>query len=143
MISLEIDNLFVPDLHDDFIMNEKLKLFEFIEEDVKKAFYLGMYITKWWDSLDKNQQYLHSKELRHNGPDYISKYQEQIKFWSEKYKGEEDIDMIDLAQYLLNNIFYNDEFDKVRLALHLGMVVGTKIDLNDESDKGELGVKSV
>lgn len=141
MISLEVDNLYIPDLHDDFIMNDKLKLFEFINKDPVKAFYLGMYVVKWWSKLDKDQMYLYSKELRHNGPDYISDYQEQITFWSKKYEGEENIDMINLAEYLLNNIFYKEEFDQIRLALHLGMIVGSKIELeNDGTD--ETGIKT-
>lgn len=141
MISLEVNQLYVPDLHDDFIMNENLKLFQFIDKDPIKAFYLGMYVTKWWDKLDKDQMYLHSKELRHNGPDYIAKYQDQIEYWSKKYDGEEDIDMIKLAEFLLNNIFYQEEDDQVRLALHLGMAIGSKIELeNDGTD--ETGIKT-
>lgn len=141
MISLEVNNLYIPDLHDDFIMNKDLKLFQFINNDPVKAFYLGMYVVKWWDKLDKDQMYLHSKELRHNGPDHIAKYQEQIQYWSKKYEGEENIDMIDLAQFLINNIFYEKENDNIRVALHLGMVVGSKIE-SDDDGTDETGIKA-
>lgn len=142
MLSLTIDNLFIPDLKDDFIMNKDKKLYDFIEGDPITAFYLGMYITNWWEFLDKEQQYLHSKLLRHNGPDIVN-YQSQIAHWSKNFEpdGTKEIDMFQLAEFILNNVIFEKEEDIIKLALHLGMVVGQKIDSDGTEYNGEFGIK--
>ena len=66
VISFTVNPLFVLDLRDDFLMNNSKKLYEFIGKDPVKAFHLGVHVSKWFDLLDKKQQYLHSKLLRHN-----------------------------------------------------------------------------
>lgn len=117
-------------------MNTSKKLYDFIDKDPVKAFYLGMYIKKWFDLLDKEQQYLHSKLLRHNREE-IEPYSEQIKFWTSKasYNDGEEINMIEMSEYIFNNLIWNpdtEEIDKVKVALFLGMIIGQNANLDEE-----------
>lgn len=136
MISFIVDTLFVLDLRDDFIMNENDKLYDFIGLDPVKAFHLGIRVQKWFDLLDKKQQYLHSKLLRHN-KESIEQYSDQIKYWTNQFPSEEgQVDMIEMSEYLMDKIVWNsetEEQDKVRVALFLGMLIGqTNPDEEDE-----------
>lgn len=129
MISFAIDPRYVQDLEDDFVMNEDKTLYEFIGNDPVKAFYLGYNITKWFDYIDKKQKYLYSKQARHNKDD-LEKYQKQIEFWANKYKSPgPDIDMALLAEFIINNMFWEEEtedLDKVKLAFFFGDTIATK-----------------
>lgn len=121
MIELNADSIYILDLKDDFVMNETKDLYQFIDEDPVKAFYLGVYIKEWFDSLDQKQQYLYSKQLRHN-QDIIPNYKEQIKFWTNKFPNKE-ADASKLYEYILNNMFWNEiteELDRVKIALFFG-----------------------
>lgn len=122
MISFAVDPRFVQDLEDDFVMNEKLTLYEFIGRDPVKAFYLGLNITEWFKEIDRRQRYLYSKQARHNKDD-LEKYQKQIEFWASKFpKEEEDIDLVELAEFIINNMLWEEEteeLDKVKLAFSL------------------------
>jgi hypothetical protein len=131
MISLTNSLVYIMDLRDDFIMNDSKKLYEFIAKDVVKAFYLGMYIKLWFPILDRKQQYLHSKTLRHNTDD-LDEYLDQIKFWTHEYSKnkEDEIDAIDLSEYILNNIIWRkdtEEEDMVKIALFLGVTAGAEV----------------
>lgn len=123
MISFAVDPRFVQDLEDDFIMNEDLTLYEFIGKDPVKAFYLGLYITRWFKDIDRKQRYLYSKQARHNKDD-LEKYQKQIEFWSGKFpKDGNDIEMVELAEFIINNMFWeegSEELDRVKLAFFFG-----------------------
>ena len=129
MISFAIDSRYVQDLEDDFIMNEDRDLYKFINNDPVRAFYLGYNITKWFDYIDKKQKYLYSKQVRHNKDD-LEKYQKQIEFWANKYKSPgPDIDMSLLAEFIINNMFWEEEtedLDKVKLAFFFGDTIATK-----------------
>lgn len=128
MISLSVDSRYIADLEDDFVMNEDLTLYEFIGNDPVKAFYLGYKITKWFEYLDKSQKYLYSKEARHNR-DSLEKYQEQINFWTSKYKSSGEVDLICLSEYIINNMFYDEEtedLDRVKLAFFFGDIIASK-----------------
>jgi hypothetical protein len=127
MISFSVDSRYTQDLEDDFVMNEDLTLYEFLEKDPVKAFYLGLNIKKWSDYLDKKQKYLYSKQVRHNSDD-IQVYQDQIEFWANRFNSSdsEQINMVELAEYILNNLFYNrktETQDKVKLAFFFGNTV--------------------
>jgi hypothetical protein len=119
----EVSQIFIDDLKDDFIMNHKLNLYEFIGGDVVKAFYLGLNIREWMQFLDKEQQYLHVKLLRHN-KEGLDKYQSQIIYWINKYPKEE-AKADNILTYLLNNMMFWDREketeDMVRLALFFGI----------------------
>lgn len=120
MIDLKINNLFIPDLKDDFIMNRDLDLYEFINNNPIIAYYLGNNITEWFTLLDKEQQYLYSKQIRHC-KDNLNKYEKQIQFWTKKFaNGNEDINTVELSEYILNNIFIDNNEDFINLAFFLG-----------------------
>lgn len=135
MISFTVNPLFVLDLRDDFLMNNSKRLYEFIGKDPVKAFHLGVYITKWFDLLDRKQQYLYSKLLRHNQEE-IESYMDQLKYWTETFphsSKDDQINMIELSEYVFNNMIWNDEeTDQVKVALFLGMIVGKNSNLDDE-----------
>lgn len=135
MISFTVNPLFVLDLRDDFLMNNSKKLYEFIGKDPVKAFHLGVHVAKWFDLLDKKQQYLHSKLLRHNQEE-IEPYIDQLKHWAEAFphsSKDDQINMIELSEYVFNNMIWNDEeTDQIKVALFLGMIVGKNSNLDDE-----------
>lgn len=136
MISFSVSPIYVLDLRDDFIMNSKKKLYRFLGRDPIKAFHLGVHVVKWFELLDRNQQYLHSKSLRHLQED-VGSYLEQMKYWTDKFNSgdDEEINMMELSDYVYNNMIWNDETeeqDKVRVALFLGMIVGKNSNLDDE-----------
>ena len=110
-------------------MNEDLTLYEFIDNDPVKAFYLGYNISKWFQHLDKKQKYLYSKQVRHNKDD-LEKYQTQIEFWTNKYVSPEpETNIAMLAEYIINNMFWEEEtedLDKVKLAFFFGDIIATK-----------------
>lgn len=122
MISFAVDPRFVQDLEDDFIVNEDLTLYEFIGKDPIRAFYLGHNITKWFKDIDRNQRYLYSKQARHNNDD-LKKYQNQIEYWTKKFHKEGEISMAELAEFIINNMFWEEkteELDRVKLAFFFG-----------------------
>lgn len=135
--SFTVNNLFVLDLRDDFLMNDSKKLYDFIGKDPVKAFHLGIHVSKWFELLDKKQQYLHSKLLRHNQED-VESYMEQLKHWTEVFphsSKDDQIDMIKLSEYVFNNIIWDledEDGDQVKVALFLGIIVGKNSKLEDE-----------
>ena len=135
VISFTVNPLFVLDLRDDFLMNNSKKLYEFIGRDPVKAFHLGVHVSKWFDLLDKKQQYLHSKLLRHNQEE-IESYMDQLKYWTEAFPNsskDDQINMIELSEYVFNNMIWSgEEMDKIKVALFLGMIVGKNSNLDDE-----------
>ena len=125
MISFEVDSCYILDLKDDFIVNETLTLYEFIGKDPVKAFYLGININKWFKDIDMKQQYLYSKQARHN-KDGIEKYFSQIDYWSKKFSDQEEVDITELAEYIMNNMFWDkgtEDIDKIKLAFFFGNTI--------------------
>ena len=125
MISLSIDKNYIPDLHDDFFGNYDKNLYQFINGDPIRAFYLGMYITEWFKQLSQERQLLYSKQLRHSS-DNLNEYTNQVKFWTDKFSNSEEINMIDFSEYLLNNMFWNNDYDIINMALFLGNKIENK-----------------
>lgn len=129
MIDLTVTKDFIYDLKDDFIMNDKKDLYQFIDGDLVKAFYLGINIDDWFQDLPNEKKYLYSKQIRHN-KDNLEKYQKQLEFWTNKFPSKTDkIDLVDLSEYILNNMIYEDNSDEINLAFSLGKLV------NNESGK--------
>lgn len=111
MISFTVNPLFVLDLRDDFLVNDSKKLYEFIGKDPVKAFHLGVHVAKWFDLLDRKQQYLHSKLLRHNQEE-IEPYMDQLKHWTEAFphsSKDDQINIIELSEYVFNNMIFSSE----------------------------------
>ena len=129
MIDLTVTKDFIYDLKDDFTMNDKKDLYQFINGDLVKAFYLGINIDDWFQDLPNEKKYLYSKQIRHN-KDKLEKYQKQLEFWTSKFPSKTDkIDLVDLSEYILNNMIYEDNSDEINLAFSLGKLV------NNESGK--------
>lgn len=123
MIDLTVTKDFIYDLKDDFTMNDKKDLYQFINGDLVKAFYLGINIDDWFQDLPSEKKYLYSKQIRHN-KDNLEKYQKQLEFWTSKFPSKTDkIDLVDLSEYILNNMIYEDDSDEINLAFFLGQLV--------------------
>ena len=140
MISFGVNQLYVLDLKDDFLMNHHERLYDFIGQDPIKAYQLGIRVEKWFDLLDKEQQYLHAKDLRHVKAD-LEEYLDQINYWTKKFPGfeEEEVDILGLSEYVYNNMILNpetEEADRIKLALFLGMITGRSV--KDEGDEDSL-----
>jgi hypothetical protein len=136
VISFSVDHIYVLDLRDDFIMNTDRSLYDFLNNDPVKAFHIGVHLKKWYSLLDRKQQYLYSKSLRHNREE-IESYIDQAKWWTNKYPSKDDkqVDMIDYSEYIVNNMIWNDkteDIDKVKVSLFLGMTTGAHTDGDDE-----------
>jgi hypothetical protein len=133
------DDIYVADLQDDFIMNHKLSLYDFINGDIVKAYYLGLNIREWMTYLDKEQQYLHTKSLRHNR-DSLLKYQSQFEYWIDKYP-EKNVSSSEILSYLLDNMYFwdveNEESDMVKLALFFGITDTDQRNKEKEKEKEE------
>lgn len=138
-----VNQLYTMDLRDDFIMNYDKELYEFIDGDPVKAYHLGMYVTKWFDELSRDQQYLHSRDLRHINEETRS-YSEQIQYWSKKFPSddEQEVDLLEMCEYIYNNIIWlNDNYeDQIKVALFLGMITGQNMK-EREGDTDEHSVK--
>lgn len=122
---LTVNEVFILDLQDDFKMNYTKDLYEFINGDIIKAYYLGLKFSEWYKDLESEQQYLYSKQARHN-KDFISKYSSQIDFWINRFakdnnmSDEDGLPVLDVCEYVLNNMIYDNDSDDVKLAFHLG-----------------------
>ena len=138
-----VDQLYILDLRDDFVMNYDKDFYEFIDGDLIKAYQLGIYATKWFDELSRDQQYLHSKQLRHINEEILP-YSEQIQYWSKKFPDNgQEIDLIELCDFVYNNLIWleDKEIIKVKVAVFLGMITGQNMkDRNNDTD--ELSVKN-
>jgi hypothetical protein len=122
-IDLKIHPIDILDIRDDFLMNYDYELYDFIDDIPEIAFYIGLYIKKWFPLLEPSQRYLHSKSLRHVQLE-ISKYKDQIKFWTEQYpSNDSEVDIIDISNYILNNVMLDEEMDIIPLSLYLGLIM--------------------
>ena len=124
------------DVYDNFFINEENTLWEFIEEDVPAAFYLGVHFDKWFNELkEPKKQYLYSIDARHCNDD-LADYQDQVSFWASRFAKQnksKEVDMIEWSEYILNNMIFQPE-DKeliVNLAFCLGRST-SKILFKDE-----------
>lgn len=132
-IKLTVDSTYVLDLKDDITMNFTKDLYQFIDGDPVKAFYVGMNIREWFDILNPRQRYLYSKQLRHN-KDSLYKYKEQIEFWADEFSGKGETDLVYLSECILNNMFWDEEseeLDRVKIAIFFGQNI--KLQMNKEN----------
>lgn len=118
------------------MVNEDLTLYEFIGKDPVRAFYLGYNLAKWFKDINRNQRYLYSKQTRHNKDD-LEKYESQIEFWSRKFPKKGEISMVELAEYIINNMFWEEkteDIDRVKLAFFFGDTIATSQSAEEESE---------
>ena len=136
----------IEDLHDDFRANQGDYFWEFINEEVDTAYYLGMYFDTWFHELkDFDRQYLYSIGARHANDD-IDLYQKQLTFWSEKYvesHDEDTIDVIEMHEYVLNNIILQPEDEEliVNIAFTIGRIAHQMLFKNKENGESEIEFK--
>lgn len=122
----------VADLHDEFLVNTEQEFWEFINEEIDTAYYLGMHFDKWFKELkDLDKQFLYSISARHCNDD-LDKYQDQVSFWSKKYTNKIDsneVDMVDMSEFILNHIIFQPEDEDliINLAFMLGKVTGKEL----------------
>lgn len=132
MVSLDIPSKYLIDLKYDFLSNKSKTLYELIDGDPARAFYIGIYSKKWFDLLEEKKKYLYSKDFCHL-PEQMQKYRTQLEYWVKKYNSSQESDEVDtvkLSEYVLNIIVFDsetEEQDLIKLALFLGMGVGQSI----------------
>lgn len=105
-------------------MNYDYDLYQFIGKDPVCAFWLAVHITDWFPELEKEQKYLYSKQVRHN-KEYIEDYQNQFEFWANKFESDDnkEVSVLELSEYILNNMFWDNEKDIIYMAFWLGQLL--------------------
>ena len=129
---IEFDQIFCEDLRDDFeeagIKNKLFTLEEFIQNDLSRAFALGYCINQWvveklWIPPSIR------KSIRHIS-DNLCNYNSQLSWINQKRKFD---NIEEYADFVLTNMFYNSEKDKIKVAIALGMSVRTNKDESKEN----------
>ena len=131
MKSFEINIIELSDLYDDFMINEKKDLYTFLGPDYVRAFNLGLRLKLWFPLLERKQKHLYSFQIRHTR-ELIESYINQILYWTNQYEDKGDVNIIDISNFIFDNMIWNNEEDQVKVALYLGMVMGDKVDLSQE-----------
>lgn len=128
---IKFNKIFCEDLRDDFeeagIKNKLFTLEEFIQNDLSRVFALGYCINQWvveklWIPPSIR------KSIRHIS-DNLCNYNSQLSWINQKRKFD---NIEEYADFVLTNMFYNSEKDKIKVAIALGMSVRTN---KDESKK--------
>ena len=134
MIKLKISEIYLEDLKEDIILNI-FPMYDFLGKDIEKAFWFGYVFLEVIDKLQGIQPYLYSKPLRHITEEILP-YQNQLNFWNDKYwkvTDKKDTEIFDLYSYILNNMFYNNDLDCIKIAVRFGELIHKK--LNNEKEK--------
>lgn len=121
MLELKFSELYLEDLKEDIILN-MYPIYDFLGKDLEKAFWFGFVFLEVLEKLQGMQPFLYSKPLRHIVEDILP-YKEQFMFWENKYwKGVEDekVSIFDIYSYILNNLFYENELDSIKIAIRFG-----------------------
>lgn len=120
---IEFNEVFCLDLKDDFEElgrhERNFELDEFIQKDLSRAFAFGYCYTDWikekmWFPVSIRKVLRHLKD---NLEDFIP----QIKWLNEKYKATENRG--DYVNYILDNIFCDNQDDLLKIAILLGTSV--------------------
>lgn len=134
MINLVLSDIYLADLREDILLN-KYKIYDFLGNDIEKAFWFGFVILDVWDSLQGDQPFLYSKPLRHLSEE-VESYQTQITFWCNKYTQESD-NPFDFYAFILNNLFYDDVLDIIKISIRFGQLIKQKLKENEKSKEIE------
>ena len=115
---------YLDDIRDDILENWDSDLYEFIAEDVVKAFWTPFVfkeIVNKEDILEVDQYLLYSKQIRHAGDNILKEYGNQIDFWETKFrKSNKKVLFLDLIDYVLNNLICFKDRDLIDIALYFG-----------------------
>lgn len=113
---IEFNQIFCEDLKDDFEEagrhERNFELDEFIQKDLSRAFgYLDWIKEKMWFPVPIR------KALRHDLEDFAP----QLKWLNEKYGAiGKRVRIVDYANYILDNIFCDNQDDLLKIAILLG-----------------------
>ena len=123
MINLKFNEIYLLDLREDILLNV-VPMYDFLSYDIEKAFWFGYLIHDTFKELKELQPFLYSKPLRHIAEE-ISSYEKQIEFWDAKrgeFNPEEDPlqEVLSLYEYILNNLFYDNKDDIIKIAIKFG-----------------------
>ena len=123
MINLKFNEIYLLDLREDILLNV-VPMYDFLSYDIEKAFWFGYLIHDVFKELKELQPFLYSKPLRHISEE-IQSYEKQIEFWDTKH-GEFNLDedplqeVLSLYEYILNNLFYDNKDDIIKIAVKFG-----------------------
>ena len=117
---IEFDQIFCEDLRDDFeeagIINRLFTLEEFIRNDLSRAFAFGYCIIQWKEEGLWIPPSIR-KKVRHI-QDSLSIYNSKLSWINNR--GEQKT-IIEYVDYVLANIFFSSEEDKIKVAIALGL----------------------
>ena len=130
---IDYDDLLIEDLCDEFEYLSKDKedfsidriicknvnlafIFGYIYDDLKRQFLVPI-------SIRKKMRYLHEE---------IDMFMPQIKWLNDKYGIEREVDIKEYADYILSNVFYDNDSDLLNLAIGIGRVL--KQQKNEQSN---------
>lgn len=124
MKKIEFDEVFLADLKDDFELAGKgereFSIYNFIGKDLSRAFGVGYGVKDWglWVPVTAR------KELRHM-TDGMEKYDPQLQWVSSKWV-EESSELSEYIDFVLSNMFFDNEEDMIKVAVLLGNTIREK-----------------
>jgi hypothetical protein len=130
---IDYDDLLIEDLCDEFEYLSKDKedfsidriicknvnrafIFGYIYDDLKRQFWVPI-------SIRKKMRYLHEE---------IDMFVPQIKWLNDKYGDGREVDIKEYSDYILSNVFYDNDKDLLNLAIGIGRVL--KQQKNEQSN---------
>ena len=130
---IDYDDLLIEDLCDEFEYLSKDKedfsidriicknvnrafIFGYIYDDLKRQFWIPI-------SIRKKMRYLHEE---------IDMFVPQIKWLNDKYGDEREVDIKEYSDYILSNVFYDNDNDLLNLAVGIGRIL--KQQKNEQSN---------
>jgi hypothetical protein len=114
---IKFNEIFLADLKDDFELagkgEQEFSIYDFIGHDLSRAFGVGYGIKDWklWVPVTVR------KELRHV-LDNLEQYNPQLKWINSKVSKE--ISTEDYVNYIIDNIFCDNELDLINILITLG-----------------------
>ena len=114
---IKFNEIFLADLKDDFELagkgEQEFSIYDFIGHDLSRAFGVGYGIKDWklWVPVTVR------KELRHV-LDNLEQYNPQLKWINSKVPKE--ISTEDYVNYIIDNIFCDNELDLINILIALG-----------------------
>jgi hypothetical protein len=130
---IDYDDLLIEDLCDEFEYlskdKEDFSIDRIICKNVNRAFIFGCIYDdlkrQFWVpiSIRKKMRYLHEE---------IDMFVPQIKWLNDKYGTEREVDIKEYADYILSNVFYDNDNDLLNLAIGIGRVL--KQQKNEQSN---------